>query len=532
MVAVKFFFIILFWELFTELCEGRCPHIRRVPNLKVRYRDSRRYVFFSCKRKFALVGQRYAECHRDTWSKDPPMCVASGCRPMQFNQSVLDVTYTHRGALATFQCKAGYAMEKKENRVFCNRFNWNKLPPKCLKTALESHCDFEEGRCGWLQDHTDEFDWTRHSLDTDTKYTGPSSDHTYGDLREGYYMYMEASTRKIDSKARLLSPLFVETNSTMCFEFWYHMWCQGAREPGFLQMYLRPVSKYLNQSKILFNETGDHGNKWHEVKIQLENITESFQIVIQGVRKKNYQNDIAIDDIRLWRVACNDTSKEWNPSSTNSEKISTFKSASYSITPSSIRPSSSVSPGKPTTSNVENNSGRSEFISKLKEPVSKVSEGVTAPKLGKHTQTSAHDASREAKTATTPTGVNGRMHSRKFTKMSDTSKLSQSSTSPKMSIEIKTIASVTGNGHGSSNTIGEINSAPSQRDSLKEKAKENYTPLAIGITVALLLGVCVIFFIVWLWAWNQDKKRAEAENEEETHPITNAASNTSLQNAL
>ncbi|XP_029639456.1 MAM and LDL-receptor class A domain-containing protein 2 [Octopus sinensis] len=464
--------------------EGRCPHIRKVPNLKVKYRDSRRYVFFSCKRKFALVGQRFAECNRDTWSKDPPMCVASGCRPMQFNHSILDVTYTHRGALATFQCKPGYAMEKKENRVFCNRFNWNKLPPTCLKTALENHCNFEEGRCGWLQDHTEEFDWTRHSLDTGTKYTGPSSDHTYGDLGKGYYMYMEASNRKFDSKARLLSPLFVGTNSTMCFEFWYHMWCQGTNEPGFLQMYLRPVSKYLNESNILFNETGDHGNKWHQVKIQLENITESFQIVIQGVRKKNYQNDIAIDDIRLWRVGCNDTSKEWIPSSTKTQKISTSTSASYSATTSVIRPSSSFSPDKLTTSDVENNSGRSEFISKLKEPVSKATDGVTA------------------------------------------------SSEAKMSIEIKTIASVTSNGHGSSNTIGEINSAPSQKDSFKEKAKENYTPLAIGITVALLLGVCVIFFIVWLWAWNQDKKRAEAENEEETHPITNAASNTSLQNAL
>lgn len=226
-----------------------------------------------------------------------------------------------------------------------------------------------------------------------------------------------------------------------------------------------------------------------------------------------------------------DTSKEWNPSSTKIQKPSTYKSASYSITPSGIRPSSSVFPDKLTTSNVESNSGRSEFISKLKESVSKASTGVTMPQLGKHTQTSAHDASREAKSVATPT-ANGQMHSRKFTKMSGTSKLSLSSTSPKMSIEIKTIGSVTGNGHGSSNTIGEINSVPSQKDSLKKKAKENYTPLAIGITVALLLGVCVIFFIVWLWAWNQDKKRAEAENEEETHPITNAASNTSLQNAL
>lgn len=61
---------------------------------------------------------------------------------------------------------------------------------------------------------------------------------------------------------------------------------------------------------------------------------------------------------------------------------------------------------------------------------------------------------------------------------------------------------------------------------------ENYTPLAIGITVALLFGIGVIFFIVWIWARSQDRKRAMAEEEEETQPITNTGSNCSLQNGF
>lgn len=60
---------------------------------------------------------------------------------------------------------------------------------------------------------------------------------------------------------------------------------------------------------------------------------------------------------------------------------------------------------------------------------------------------------------------------------------------------------------------------------------ENYTPLAIGITVALLFGIGVVFFIVWIWARSQDRKRAMAE-QEETRPITNTGSNCSLQNGF
>lgn len=44
-----------------------------------------------------------------------------------------------------------------------------------------SSCDFESSAfCGWIQDTTDDFDWTRHSGETTTGRTGPNSDHTLG----------------------------------------------------------------------------------------------------------------------------------------------------------------------------------------------------------------------------------------------------------------------------------------------------------------------------------------------------------------
>lgn len=42
-------------------------------------------------------------------------------------------------------------------------------------------CDFEDQNiCGYSQDTTDQFDWTRQKGHTGTVSTGPSADHTYG----------------------------------------------------------------------------------------------------------------------------------------------------------------------------------------------------------------------------------------------------------------------------------------------------------------------------------------------------------------
>ena len=42
-------------------------------------------------------------------------------------------------------------------------------------------CDFEsQDVCGYTQDKTDDFDWTRDYGGTGTANSGPSVDHTYG----------------------------------------------------------------------------------------------------------------------------------------------------------------------------------------------------------------------------------------------------------------------------------------------------------------------------------------------------------------
>ena len=41
-------------------------------------------------------------------------------------------------------------------------------------------CDFEKDLCGYTQDKTDTFDWTRYRRSTSSAGTGPTADHTKG----------------------------------------------------------------------------------------------------------------------------------------------------------------------------------------------------------------------------------------------------------------------------------------------------------------------------------------------------------------
>ena len=53
-------------------------------------------------------------------------------------------------------------------------------------SVIAADCTFEyflgsiSNTCGWTQDGSDDFDWTRTSGGTPSHATGPSADHTYG----------------------------------------------------------------------------------------------------------------------------------------------------------------------------------------------------------------------------------------------------------------------------------------------------------------------------------------------------------------
>ncbi|CAE1261842.1 unnamed protein product [Acanthosepion pharaonis] len=77
-------------------CASSCPRIRRNKNLRLKYRSNKRIVYFACRSGFKIIGATSAICNKNTWSTDSPICVAPGCPLLEYDDNVLDVTYTYR----------------------------------------------------------------------------------------------------------------------------------------------------------------------------------------------------------------------------------------------------------------------------------------------------------------------------------------------------------------------------------------------------------------------------------------------------
>lgn len=60
------------------------------------------------------------------------------------------------------------------------------MPAYIAATSSVLECDFEQSDlCGWRQSTKDDFDWSRHSGQTQSGHTGPQTDHTHGKLKKG-----------------------------------------------------------------------------------------------------------------------------------------------------------------------------------------------------------------------------------------------------------------------------------------------------------------------------------------------------------
>jgi hypothetical protein len=99
-------------------------------------------------------------------------------------------------------------------------------------------CSFEDNFCQWEFDPTGQFNWTRHTENTGSIDTGPSSGTKMskfnisifcfrdflGAQGTAYYIYIEASyPQKDGDRAGLSSPVIPTSKRPMCFQFYYHM---------------------------------------------------------------------------------------------------------------------------------------------------------------------------------------------------------------------------------------------------------------------------------------------------------------------
>ncbi|XP_071956928.1 MAM and LDL-receptor class A domain-containing protein 1-like [Antedon mediterranea] len=165
------------------------------------------------------------------------------------------------------------------------------------KEGGEKICDFELDSCGWTQDKTDDFDWTRKKGTTGSANTGPSFDHTLG-TTAGYYYYTEVSSPITQGdKARLISPTYSPSSTGECLQFWYHMY--GDRM-GTINVYARQNG---NLGNVLWTESLDQGNVWRFGQVTMQSNI-GFEAVFESLRGNGIRGDMAIDDISMIMGAC------------------------------------------------------------------------------------------------------------------------------------------------------------------------------------------------------------------------------------
>ncbi|XP_050409362.1 mucin-6 [Patella vulgata] len=295
-----------FVQLLVESLQPNSCTTPSLENGKVKTKPSGRGVFFRCNKGFQRrLGAKFAFClPNGLWSKPPPKCIRKGCRAIHYDKD-LRVKRKYKGAMLKFTCVAGM-QRKGPEFIYCNGKRWNdENPPKCV-VDIDLQCNFEDDNlCGWGQADNDQFEWTWFSGGTLSPKTGPQTDHTFGDSDSGHFLYIEASGRKLNDTAILLSPLYQPQYSSLCFEFWYHMY-GPTNAVGSLEVFVQPESRILDDIDPEFYMAGNQGPEWKRGSITIEKQTEFFQIVIVGTLKGHFQSDIAVDDFKLYNCSKDD----------------------------------------------------------------------------------------------------------------------------------------------------------------------------------------------------------------------------------
>ncbi|XP_045519755.1 MAM and LDL-receptor class A domain-containing protein 2-like [Pieris brassicae] len=279
----------------------------RLKHGRVRLKQRARIAKFDCLTKYQLVGNVYTYCRDGEWDVPFPVCVRPGCTVPSIMNGVRMSQF--EDAWITYFCMPGFQLVGSQV-IYCDGARWNASAPTCVDTVEgpKLSCDFENpDLCGWRQDELHDFDWRRLNGNTPSTfvYTGPSYDHTLGKGKTGYYMYIESTSRLENDTARFISPIYDTSYAKEgCFSFWYHMF---GKTCGGLRVYQKPDSVDIttmrqpeNRDKyILFEQWGNLGNFWFQSVTNLSDYSESFQIIIEGIRGSSYTSDIAIDDVSI-----------------------------------------------------------------------------------------------------------------------------------------------------------------------------------------------------------------------------------------
>ena len=171
-------------------------------------------------------------------------------------------------------------------------------PPSCSSTISSfPYTESFESNDGWTQASGDDGNWVRDSGGTPSSNTGPSSG-----ADGSFYMFLEASTNgspgQVGSNATVIleSPCFdLSGISSASFSFSNHMFGSNM---GSLNL---EASTNGTSWTSLWNQSGNQGNQWNAVSVNLESYVGQSELKLRfvGTTGSSWQSDLAIDDLEL-----------------------------------------------------------------------------------------------------------------------------------------------------------------------------------------------------------------------------------------
>ncbi|KAI8511499.1 hypothetical protein Bbelb_105990 [Branchiostoma belcheri] len=187
--------------------------------------------------------------------------------------------------------------------------NQNRYICEIRLEAARIDCDFDTDVCGYTNDSTTDFYWTRRQGWTPQSNNGPLADHTSG---SGYYMMTQAEHHpNPGDKTSLISPT-IDVYTHACLRFVYHIY---GHEIGTLNVHVEgPRGK-----TTIFSSTGNNTNTWLKAEIEVE--AGSFRVLFEAERGTNPNTNIAIDDVHLTEGFCIPCPSGWTATSSSCYKF-------------------------------------------------------------------------------------------------------------------------------------------------------------------------------------------------------------------
>uniref|UniRef100_A0A4W6G5N6 Neuropilin n=1 Tax=Lates calcarifer TaxID=8187 RepID=A0A4W6G5N6_LATCA len=149
----------------------------------------------------------------------------------------------------------------------------------------DSVCDFDHGLCGWMHDPNAPLFWSLHITSR--------LDFSHSPAELNSYLYMDASLKTEQQRARLVSPVVAAETGPLCLLFSYQL---SGEAQGHLKVLLRDAH---NEETLLWTLKDDQGPVWKEGRTILPRSPKDFQVVMEGFFVHGTRGHIWIDNIYM-----------------------------------------------------------------------------------------------------------------------------------------------------------------------------------------------------------------------------------------